>query len=171
MGQHERHLFFYDPRHHTQKLFRGPGLNTLRQLRQWLLDADDIKITEFANRKKHILSLLTALSYDPDPVVSDRAITWTGTAAKIVNRRDPEYIRNYLLRLFWLVNDESGGIGWRAPELIGEIISSCPNFRYFMPMLSSLLDLEKEDAPRFREGTLKAIARVAQVQGEDTDGS
>ena len=30
-------------------------------------------------------------------------------------------------------------------------------------MLISLLDLEKEDAPRFRVGTLWAIGRVAQV--------
>jgi hypothetical protein len=30
-------------------------------------------------------------------------------------------------------------------------------------MLISMLDLEKEDAPRFRAGTLRAIGRVAQV--------
>ena len=33
-------------------------------------------------------------------------------------------------------------------------------------MLISLLDLEEEDAPRFRAGTLWAIGRVAQVERE-----
>ena len=35
----------------------------------------------------------------------------SGLAARIIARRDPEYIRNYLLRLSWLIDDESGGIG------------------------------------------------------------
>ena len=89
----------------------------------------------------------------------------SGLAVRIIARRDPEYIRNYLLRLFWLINNESGGIGWRAPELIGEILYHCPQFSQFFPMLISLLDLE-EDAPRFRVGTLWAIGRVAQVERE-----
>ena len=136
----------------------------LPKLRQWLLEADYAPILELAGKKKRILSLLTALTYDDDLVVSDRAITCTGFVAKIINERDPEYIRNYLLRLFWLVNDESGGIGWRAPELIGEILYYCPDFDKFFPMLVSLLDLEKEDVPRFKEGVLRAIDRVAQVR-------
>jgi len=135
----------------------------LSTLRQWLLEEDFRSIREYAHNKKRILSLLTALTYDKDQKVSDRAIKATGLAAKVISKRDAEYIRNYLLRLFWLVNDESGGIGWRAPELIGEILFHCPNFEQFFPMLISLLDLEKEDAPRFRTGTLWAIGRVAQT--------
>lgn len=65
--------------------------------------------------------------------------------------------------LFWLVNDESGGICWRAPELIGEILFDCPQLNQFHPLLISLLDLEKEDAARFQAGTLWAIGRVAQA--------
>ena len=106
---------------------------------------------------------MTALTYDENQVICERAIKATGVAAKVIAERDVEYIRNYLLRLFWLVNDESGSIGWRVPELIGEILFHCPNFDQFFPMLISLLDLEREDAPRFRAGTLWAIGRVAQV--------
>ncbi len=138
----------------------SPDLTTLRQ---WLLDADYTPILEYAKNKKVILSQLTALSYDENISVSNNAIVATGLAAQIITQRDPEYIRNFLLRLFWLVNDESGGIGWRAPELIGEILHHCPQFSQFFPMLISLLDLEEEDAPRFRAGTLWAIGRVAQV--------
>jgi hypothetical protein len=135
----------------------------LSSIRQWLLDEDDPSILDFARRKKRTLSLLTALTYDNDRIVCDRAVRASGLTAKVIAERDPEYVRNYLLRLFWLLNDESGGIGWRAPELIGEILHHCPNFDQFFPMLISLLDMEKEDAPRFRLGTLRAIGRVAQV--------
>ncbi len=135
----------------------------LSTLRQWLLEENFHSICEFARDKKRILSLLTALTYDENRVVSDRAINATGLAAKVIATYEAEYIRNYLLRLFWLVNDEFGGIGWKAPELIGEILFHCPKFDQFFPMLISLLDLETEDAPRFRAGTLWAIGRVAQV--------
>lgn len=137
--------------------------DVMSMLRQWLLEEEYTYILEFAGSKKRTLSLLTALTYDKNQAISDRAIKATGLAAKVISGRDPEYVRNTLLRLFWLVNDESGGIGWRAPELIGEILYNCPNFELFFPMLISLLDLEKEDAPRFRLGTLWAIGRVAQV--------
>lgn len=142
----------------------SPDLTTIRR---WLLDASYGPILGIAEKKKRILSQLTALTYDQDSTISGNAIEVSGLAARIIAGRDPDYIRNYLLRLFWLVNDESGGIGWRAPELIGEILHHCPQFNQFFPMLVSLLDLEEEDAPRFRVGTLWAIGRVAQVAGEE----
>lgn len=139
------------------------GLSPLRHL---LLEANEVSILELARKKKRLLSQLTALTYDSDQKISSYAIKASGLAAKIIAERDPEYVRNYLLRLFWLVNDESGGICWRGPELIGEILHHCPQFSQFFPMLISLLDLEKEDAPRFRSGTLWAIGRVAQIDKE-----
>ena len=138
----------------------------LSALRQWLLREEYTPILELARDKKRVLSLLTGLTYDKDSIISDHAIKVAGLAAEVIAEHDPEYIRNHLLRLFWLVNDESGGIGWRAPELIGEILHYCPQFSQFFPLLISLLELEKEDAPRFRVGTLRAIGRVAQVARE-----
>jgi hypothetical protein len=139
----------------------------LKFLRHWLLDADYTPILEIAENKKSVLSQLTALTYEEDTKISNNAIRASGLAARIISGRDPEYVRNYLLRLFWLLNDESGGIGWRAPELIGEILHCCPQFNQFFPLLISLLDLEREDAPRFRAGTLWAIGRVAQVAKDE----
>lgn len=135
-------------------------------VRRWLLEANYAPILEIAENKNGILSQLTALTYDKDTTIGDHAIEAAGLAARVIAGRDPEYVRNYLLRLFWLVNDESGGIGWRAPELIGEILHYCPQYSQFFPMLISLLDLEEEDAPRFQAGTLQAIGRVAQVDKE-----
>jgi hypothetical protein len=144
----------------------NPAPPNLTTLRQWLANADFSPILEIAEEKKSILSQLTALTYGEDEIISDHAIKATGLAAHVIAKRDPEYVRNTLLRLFWLLNDESGGIGWRAPELIGEILHHCPQFSQFFPLLISLLDLEEEDAPRFQAGTLWAIGRVAQVERE-----
>jgi len=37
-----------------------------------------------------------------------------------------ERVREYIRRLLWLLNEESGGIGWSAPEAIAEIIVCIP---------------------------------------------
>jgi len=145
---------------------KNPFQVELSTVRRWVKDAEYVPLLALARHKKRTLSMLTALTYDEDASVSEAAIIASGMAAKIIAERDPEYIRNYLLRLFWLVNDESGGIGWKAPELIGEILFNCPGFEQFFPLLISLLEIENEDAPRFRAGTIWAIGRVAQSAKE-----
>ena len=37
-----------------------------------------------------------------------------------------EKVREYIRRLFWALNDESGGLGWNAPQTIAEIIVLIP---------------------------------------------
>jgi hypothetical protein len=113
----------------------GTSSFDLSTLREWLSEANYAPILEAAENRKGILSQLTALSYEEDAKISERAIEATGLAARVIARHNPEYVRNYLLRLF------------------------CQ----FFPMLISLLDLDEEDAPRFQVGTLWAIGRVAQA--------
>ncbi|GAB4545709.1 MAG: hypothetical protein Kow0063_39850 [Anaerolineae bacterium] len=137
------------------------------QLRGWLAGERYQDIIELAGRRRRVLSFLTALTYDPDPLISWRAVEAMGLAAARISDDDPEYVRVHLRRLMWLLNDESGGIGWRAPEMMGEIIRSRPeHFADFLPILISILDMEEEDAIRFRAGTLWAIGRLAPVMPE-----
>lgn len=114
----------------------------LSNVKNWLTEGDFASILELAGHRKRTLSLLTALTYDPDALISDRAIEATGQAAKQIAEQDPEFVRNYILRLFWLVNEESGGVCWRAPELIEKILIACPQFNHFQPMLMSLHTLK-----------------------------
>jgi hypothetical protein len=42
------------------------------------------------------------------------------------NEGGTEKVREYIRRLLWLLNDESGGIGWSAPEAIAEMCVRVP---------------------------------------------
>jgi hypothetical protein len=137
------------------------------QLEGFLEKGDFTAIAAYARDRKRTLSLLTGITYHPQPLIAWRAVQGLGVAAREIASRDPEFVRGHLRRLNWLVSDESGGIGWHAPESIGEIITQCPGlFDEFTAPLFHFLDMEKEDAPRFRVGTLWAIGRVAKGKPE-----
>lgn len=129
------------------------------------LDAYELTaIAGLAIQHRRVLSYLVALTYDPDSTIAWRAVEAFGIASAQIADRNPEFVRGHLRRLLWLLSDESGGIGWRAPELIGEVLRQRPQrFTEFMPLLIALLDMEAEDVARFRAGTLWAIGRVAEV--------
>jgi hypothetical protein len=142
------------------------------QLRTWLAAGRYEALIELAGRKKRILSWLTALTYDRDPLIGWRAVEAIGLAASRIAAADPEFVRNHLRRLLWLLNDESGGIGWRAPQAIGEILRNQPQcFAEFVPLLISLLDMMEEDAVRFRPGILWAIGRLGPVLPDAVESS
>lgn len=141
-------------------------------LRGWLRSWDIQAIQAVARQDSRTLSFLLALTYDPDDLVSWRSVEAYGLAAAQVAINDAEFVRNQLRRLAWLLCDESGGIGWRAPELMGETLLHCQAiFPEYIPILISLLDMEAQDAVRFHAGYLWAIGRVAQVIAEQLEGS
>jgi hypothetical protein len=116
-------------------------------------------------RKKRVLGSLVTSTYDADPRISWRAIEALGVAASRVAEDDPDHIRQLLRRLLWLINDESGGICWRGPEAMAEILWHRPIlFADYVPIVTSLIvNLEEEDLEHFRAGTLRAIGRLAEA--------
>ena len=132
------------------------------------MDADYQAIIDLAGRNRRVLSFLTGLTYDPDPLICWRAVEALGRAAGFIAENDAEFVRNHVLRLLWLLNDESGGVGWRAPEAIGEILRAQPDrLSQFWPIVASFLDMmEAEDIRPFRPGMLWALGRLGQVRPE-----
>ncbi|MDH3867012.1 MAG: hypothetical protein OES39_07950, partial [Desulfobulbaceae bacterium] len=51
------------------------------------------------------------------------AITTLGPVVAALADRDMEAARVVMRRFMWSLNDESGGIGWGAPEAMGEIMA------------------------------------------------
>lgn len=137
-------------------------LQTTPRLREWLLRGDMQEIQAYAENNRRVLSFLTALTYDRDPQVAWNAVRALGLSAALIADSDPEYVRVHLRRLTWLLNDESGGIGWRAPESLAALIAAKPElFAEFVPIFLSILDMEPEDAIHFRLGALWGLGLLA----------
>jgi len=67
-------------------------------------------------------------------------------------------------KLLWSLSDESGGIGWSAPEILGEIVSSDPKkFSDIVPLIVEVYDVEEKV---FRPGVIYALTRIAEVSPE-----
>lgn len=140
------------------------------QLRSWLAGAEFQRVVSAALEHNRVISILIALTYDADPLVSWRAIDAVGRCAAHLSAVRPEGMRNSLRRLFWMMNDESGSVAWHAPEIIGEIIRSNPKaFADFIPMTVSLLDMEPEDRSPFLPGILYALGRIGEVAANSVD--
>jgi hypothetical protein len=136
-----------------------------RRLRQMLAEGRFDAVTAEATGATRVLGLLVTLTFDPDPAIAWRAVEAMGRAAAAIADRDPAPVRDHLRRLVWLLSEESGGICWRAPEALAEIVRRRPApFADFIPIVVHLLtETAEEDLAHFRPGMLWAIGRLGPV--------
>ncbi len=142
-----------------------PIKHTLREL----LERGHLEqIAEMAARTRRVLGSLVTLTFDPDPLIGWRAVEAMGLAALRIAEDDPDYVREHLRRLYWLLSEESGGVCWRAPEAMAEIVHRGPKlFADYIPIVTFfVLSLAEEDLDQFRAGTLWAIGRLGDVASE-----
>lgn len=129
------------------------------------LESDDLDtVVALATSDRKVLSRLVRLAYDKETLVGWRAIKAVGLVARVLVTSDCEFLRETCRKLLWSLTDESGGIGWSAPEMLGEIVSADPaRFRDIIPLIASAYEVE-EDV--FRAGVLYALARIAETAPE-----
>ena len=115
------------------------------------------------------ISPLFAALYSPSRIIRWHAVTCFGIAAEELAEQGREHVRVVLRRCTWSLNDESGGIGWGAPETMGEILARIPALsgEYASILISFVLERDQacnflEYAP-LREGAYWGIARLAQA--------
>ena len=125
------------------------------------LEANNLDtVVSLARQDRKVISLLIRLAYDKDTLIGWRAIKAVGLIARELVKTDYEYLRNTISKLRWSLSDESGGIGWSAPELIGEIVCADPRrFADIVPLIADVYSIE-EDV--FRPGVLYAFSRIAE---------
>jgi hypothetical protein len=70
-----------------------------------------------------------------------------------------EKVKNYIRTLFWSLTDESGGIGWSAPQTIAEIIAHIPQL--IDPYASMMIAHTIEEPPLIK-GCLWGIGRLGE---------
>jgi len=145
------------------------GVRESRQVRQkrvlrGLLEARDHEsLIQWADgRKKGLTALVSILLYETDELMRWRCVEGMGVIARDLAPRGLEQIRDIIRRLLWTMNDESGNVGWFAPEAIGEILANVPRLaREFAGLLPNFLVEEP-----FERGTHWAMVRVADLVGE-----
>jgi hypothetical protein len=137
------------------------GLITSKVIVRELLTKRDFDgIKTWAQTQRSPQRVLFSLALDDDELTAWRAIEAVGRLAGVYAEHDLEKVRDSIRRLLWLMNDESGGLGWRSPELIGEILVNVPSLiNEFGRLLSSYF---KEEP--FERGTWQAVARIASIE-------
>lgn len=115
--------------------------------------------------RRRILSLLISLSYDKKDVISWRAMEAIGILTGEIAKDDPGHVRNTAGRLLWMMRDESGGIGWSVPEILGEVVRNNPELcADIAPIIASFHEEKMLNA-----GVLWAIGRIGKIHAEFID--
>jgi len=109
-----------------------------------------------------------------------QAIRGFGHIVPAMAGKDPEAARVVMRRLLWSLNDESGGIGWGAPEAMAEIMVHSTLLRQeYLHMLISYMRRDGEELfqdgnylelPLLQRGLLWGVGRLCQVQREEMRG-
>jgi len=140
--------------------------------RQLLVEYDMDGLVQWSASSRNALRTMSSLLFDSDPQIRWRSIEGIGKISGEMDRANPDAVRRLLRRLFWLMNDESGGLCWHAPEAIGEIIIHAP--RFIDEFASLLLSFMHEEP--FEAGVRWAMVRLAEQRdqypqlGEMLDG-
>lgn len=111
------------------------------------------------------VSILISLSYDKQSVLSWRAIEAIGLLTAELAGTDPDSVRNIVGRLLWMIRDESGGIGWSVPEILGEIVRNNPVLcEDIAPIIASF-----HEELMLTPGVMRALSRIGQINAETVE--
>ncbi len=134
-----------------------------------LLRADDLPSALAALVQwppRQVVNPLIGLLYHGEPRVRWHAVAALGQVVACLADEDTEAARVVMRRLMWSLNDESGGMGWGAPEAMAEIMANHQRLaREYACILVSYLNpngnfLEHEG---LQQGVLWGLGRLAQA--------
>lgn len=115
------------------------------------------KLIDLDKKGKGIYRVLVGLSYDKTDVICWRAIEAIGIFCRDLAQVNVDEMMNIVRKLYWNLSDETGGVAWSNPEMIGEIVRNAPTYAADMaPIIMHL------DEPVFRKGVLWAAGRIGE---------
>ncbi len=127
-----------------------------QEIRDALLHAEFDRVVQLALTNVKVFSALISLSFDKEDPLSWRAIKAMGKSAGAVAKSNPVFVRNVGQRLLWSMRDESGAIGWNAPEMLAEIGVHSPDLFADIPPI--ILSFHEEEV--FLRGVIWAMGRI-----------
>ncbi len=131
-----------------------------RSVRVRLERGEYLPVLDMAAADRGVVRALVSLLYDPDELVRWRAVSALGHLAGA----HPELAQPLVTRLYWSLNDESGGIGWQSAPALGEMGRRAPHLlnQCVRPLVHYL------DEPFLLTGVLWAIGRLAPAYPAET---
>ena len=143
----------------------------IRKLVRSLLESPDfegaLKRIDIAPKK--MINPLLGLLFETDELIRWRAVRGVGITVSTIAETALEPARTIMRRLVWSLNDESGAIGWGAPEAMGEIMAENEALagEYYRILVSYIDEngnlLENDELER---GVMWGINRLAQKRHE-----
>ncbi len=132
------------------------------------LEANDFEtVRTLALQSRKVLSVLVRLAYDKTSLTGWRAIKAIGHVASLYVRNNYDFLRDTIRKLLWSLSDESGGIGWSAPEILGEIVCADPKkLADIIPLIAEVYSVEEKV---FRPGVLYALKRIGETCPESIE--
>lgn len=137
------------------------------------------EIPNFLERYPDHLVLNTLFSALCNPLEQVRwnAVVCFGTIVPRLAEERIEEARVIMRRFLWSLNDESGGIGWGAPESLAEVMCYCGQLRReYLHMLISYMCEDGEEffqdgnyleLPMLQRGLLWGIGRLCQCHRDE----
>ena len=98
---------------------------------------------------QRLLTALLGFTCRPDDQIKMNALAALGGVALRLAEPDGELrpdsdlepIREFCRRLLWHINEESGGVGWGAPQALAEVLIAAPDLvPDYLPLVWSFLD-------------------------------
>ena len=109
--------------------------------------------------ERDLLNFLFSALCHQEEIVRWHAVSAFGGIVDRIADRDMESARIVMRRLLWSLNDESGGIGWGAPEAMAEIMLQ--NEALFQEYVHMLLSYMCEDGPDlFQDGNYLELPQL-----------
>jgi HEAT repeat protein len=120
------------------------------------------EILDLPADRSRIMNRLVSMTYDKKKVSAWRAMEAIGILSAEIASTDPEFVRNLAGRLLWMIRDESGGIGWSAPEILGEIVRNNPELcADIAPVIASF-----HEELMLEAGVMRALSRIGRLNDE-----
>ena len=118
---------------------------------------------------RQVINPLISLFLSSDDLIRWRAVTAAGRVVAHLADHDTEGARVIMRRFMWMLNDESGGIGWGVPEAMGEAVARHDRLgEEFADLLVSYVcpDRNYLEYEALQRGALWAIGRVAEAKAD-----
>jgi len=123
---------------------------------------------------REVMNPLFSFLYNENELVRWRSVTVMGQIMRNLAARDMESAREFMRRLMWSLNEESGGIGWGAPEAMGEIMACeeklateyAPIFISYMDPRGNFIAYEM-----LQRGLVWGLIRLAESRPEQAIGA